>query len=282
MIDREALFQLLARKEWREMAKVIHKNLRLIGSDLILQHAVRLFESEFFTETDHLAPKDKLNLYEYPGLLIEVKQHVFSDAFVGRFLDEKLRLLQALDSDALLGFAASHQERPLARDILRAMKAEDPDGLTAARRTPVSVRSTRLTDGQAKTINLFKSRQEQQFFEAVRAAFPTYHPYPNVALSCVLDFDAIRAELHPAERAYFFRAIVDCVVFDTHTGYQPKFFIELDSPFHDHGRAKENDRMKDAIFRAANVKLIRIRAHRNDDATVQRFKQLVLEIMRGL
>lgn len=166
--------------------------------------------------------------------------------------------------------------------MLREIRAKKPEVIADARREHVSIRATTTTDGRAQTTNLFKSKQEQHFFEAVRDAFPTYHPYPNVAVSCVLDFDAIKARLGQPERDYFFRAIIDCVVFDTKDGYEPKFFIELDSHFHDGQRAKENDALKNSIFNAANVKLIRIRAHQDSETTIQRFKQLVLEVMRGL
>ena len=282
MLDREALFQMLARKEWNEIAKVMYKNSKLLGSDPIIQQAIRLFESEFFSETECLDPREKLRVYEYPGLIIDIRKHAFSESFVERFIDEKLKLLRAINSDSLLSYAASHQERPLAREIIQYIQTKAPEIIADARRENVSIKSTHTTNSKSKTINLFKSKQEQNFFEAVREAFPTYHPYPNVSVSCILDFDAVKAQLSQPERDYFFRAIVDCVVFDTKDGYEPKFFIELDSNLHDKARAKENDRMKDAIFNAANVKLIRIRAHHGNETTVQKFKQLILEIMRSL
>lgn len=282
MLDREALFQMLVRKEWDAIAKVMFKNAKLLGSDPIIQQAIRLFESEFFTETESLEPRERLRVFEYPGLIIELNTHAFSEVFVGRFIDEKLKQLRAVNSDILLSYAASHQERPLAREVINEIQSKKPEVIADARREKVSIKSTSTTDGESRTINLFKSKQEQNFFEAVREAFPTYHPYPNISVSCVLGFDAIKTQLSQTERDYFFRAIVDCVVFDTKNGYEPKFFIELDSHFHDEARAKENDRMKDAIFNAANVKLIRIRAHHESETTVQRFKQLVLEVMRGL
>lgn len=282
MIDRETLFQMLARKEWDAIAKTMYRNANLIGSDPIIEQAIRLFESEFFSETEKLGPRDRLKSYEYPGLIIELKQHVFSKQFIGRLVDEKLKLLKAEKSDSLISYAASHQDRPLAREILSEIDAKTPEVIADARREHVSVRATANTDGRALTRNLFKSKQEQNFFEAVRDAFPTYHPYPNVAVSSVLDFDALKASLDRAARDYFFWAIIDCVVFDTKDGYEPRFFFELDSIYHDEERARENDALKDRIFSAANVKLIRIRARERSEATVHRFKQLVLEVMRGL
>jgi hypothetical protein len=282
MLDREELFQMLARKEWDQIAKVMYSNVKLLGSDPIIQQAIFLFESEFFSETEGLEPREKYKIYEYPGLLIEIRKHGFSESFVRRFIDENLKILKTLKKDNLLNYALSHRESPLAREIIKEIQHKSPEVIANARRENVSIRSTSITDGESRTINLFKSKQEQNFFEAVREAFPTYHPYPNVSISCVLDFDAIKSQLSQQERDYFFRSIVDSVIFDTKDGYVPKFFIELDSSFHDNTRAQENDLMKDSIFKAANTKLIRIRAHHDSETTVQRFKELVLEVMRGL
>lgn len=282
MKDREALFQMLARKEWDEIAKTMYRNANLIGSDPIIEQAIRLFESEFFSETERLGPLERLKAYEYPGLIIELKKHGFSEQFVGRLVDEKLKLLKAAKSDGLISYAASHQDRSLAREILSEIDEKTPEVIADARREHVSIRANTTTDGRVLTRNLFRSKQEQNFFEAVRAVFPTYHPYPNVAVSSVLDFDAIKSSLDRPERDYFFRAIIDSVVFDTNDGYEPRYFFELDSIFHDGEQARKNDAMKDRIFSAANVKLHRIRAHEQRETTVHRFKELVLEVMRGL
>ncbi len=88
--------------------------------------------------------------------------------------------------------------------------------------------------------------------------------------------------LSSIKKEYFFRAIVDSVVFDSSNKYQPKFFFELDSHFHDNERARNNDEMKNIIFEAANVKLIRIRAYDLKETSVKQFYELVLEVMRGL
>ncbi|MDR5857981.1 DUF2726 domain-containing protein [Halomonas eurihalina] len=282
MFDSESLFHMLANKEWDSIAKTMYYNSKLIGSDPVFAQAIRLFESEFFVETDSLPPGERKKVYEYPSLLIELKQHAFSKSFVETFVDRKLALLREIKSDHLLSYAAQHQDRPLAVKILREIKEKAPEALAHSRRQNVSIKSTPTTSEASKTTKLFKSRQEQLFFEAVREAFPTYHPYPNVAVSCVIDYSAIKNYLSFHEREYFFKAIVDSVVFDSSKEYEPRFFVELDSQHHDNECAVKNDRMKDAIFRAANVKLIRIRAHDSNEVSAKKFKQLVLEVMRGL
>lgn len=282
MFDREAVFHMLANKEWDSVAKTMYQNSNLIGSDPVFAQVIRLFESEFFAETDSLLPSEKKKVYEYPGLVIELKKHAFSKSFVEKFIDRKLVLLKEIGSDHLLSYAAEHQDRPLAAQMLKEIQEKRPEAIADAYRQSVSIKSTATTSGSQKITRLFKSRQEQLFFEAMREAFPTYHPYPNVAVSCVIDYSSIRHMLSAEAHEYFFKAIIDSVVFDSSKGYEPKFFIELDSHHHDNERAVRNDSMKDEIFKAANVKLIRIRAYDQNEITVEKFRQLVLEVMRGL
>lgn len=123
----------------------------------------------------------------------------------------------------------------------------------------MTIRATEVGAGKAKTIRLFKSKQEENFYEAIRRFFPTYHFYPNVTLSSVLNYPAIKDQLSEKAKSYFFQAIIGSVVFDVGSGYEPRYFIELDSSFHDETKAQANDQLKDSIFRAANTKLIRVR-----------------------
>ncbi|MGH8161212.1 MAG: DUF2726 domain-containing protein [Gammaproteobacteria bacterium] len=282
MFDRESLFLMLASKDWDSIVETTYRNAALIGSDPVMAEAVRLFESVFFAETDSLSPSEKKKVYESPNLAIELGRHAFSRKFVERFIDTKLEFLKSTSSQNLLDYALQHQERPLAIAILQEIQSSAPEAIADARRAHVSIRSTPVADGAQRTIRLFRSRQEQRFFEAVRGAFPTYYPYPNVALSCVIDYSAVKDNLGSEERTYFFKAIIDTVVFDSNKSYEPKFFIELDSQYHDTAAAALNDRMKDNIFEAANVKLIRIRAYDERELTVERLKELVIEVMRGL
>jgi hypothetical protein len=273
---------MLADKDWDSIAKAMYRNSALLNSDPVFAQAVTLFESEFFAETDLLHPIEKQKIYEYPHLIIELRKHAFSHIFVETFIDRRLELLKTIGSKNLLNYALQHQERPLATEIVQSIRASQPEAIADARRENVSIQATPVVPGAKRTTRLFKSHQEQCFFEAVRDAFPTYHPYPNVAVSCVIDYSAVKANLTTEERKYFFMAIIDSVVFDSNNNYEPKFFIELDSQYHDSGTAASNDNMKDNIFKAANVKLIRIRADDQRDTTVERFRELVVEVMRGL
>jgi len=282
VFDRELMFQMLFNKEWDGLAKILYENSGLIQSDPVINQAIQLFESEYFSDIQDLNPKEKLSALEYPGIVLDLKQKSFSDKFIVRFINEKLQVMQLLNSEGLISFAASHQKNPLAQKILQDIQKRKPELMANERRENVSIKATKIAEGEAKTIRLFKSQQENNFFEAIRLSFPTYHPYPNVALSCIINFDAIQKHLNPAQKNYFFRAVIDSVVFDAINGYQPMYFFELDSHYHDGDKAKENDNMKNKIFEIANVKLIRIRAHEAKETTIKKFQELVLEVMRDL
>lgn len=86
-----------------------------------------------------------------------------------------------------------------------------------------------------------------------------------------MDYPAIKDQLSEQAKSYFFRGIVDSVLFDMGAGYVPVYFIELDSRFHDDPQV--NDQLKDAIFRAANTKLIRIRPLDTNALSVDEFER---------
>ncbi|WP_181265821.1 DUF2726 domain-containing protein [Pseudomonas aeruginosa] len=282
MEDREHWFTLLAQKDWEAIGKLLYEKKKAKAQDPYLAQMTGFFETEFFSFSESLQPSERSRQFESTNLLIELNQHGFSQDFVNRFVDERLKLMQETKHSALLNYAQSHQHRPLAKEIIQSFLQAKPEAVVASMRENMTVRATEVTPGKPKTIRLFKSKQEENFYEAVRRVFPTYHPYPNVALSCVLDYPAIKDQLSEKARSYFFRGIVDSVVFDVGSGYEPKYFIELDSSFHDDPQAQANDQLKNAIFRAANTKLIRIRPLDAKASSVQEFERLVRELMRQL
>jgi len=282
LIDRELVFSLLLKKEWKEIASLLHKNPSFLKNDPVAKQAINLFESEFFSDIESLTDSEKLKHIEYPSLLIELSSKSFSDTFIQRIVESKLTLLKKAESPSLISYANSHQKYELAREILTEIQNKKPENIADARRQHVSINSTDTEQGYPKTIKLFKSKQEQYFFEAIRRSFPTYHPYPNVALSSVLDYDEIKYSLSNEHKNYFFRALIDSVVFDSAKDYEPLYFIELDSPFHDTENAIKKDKLKNEIFEFANTKLIRIRVHSQSECTVDKFQELVVEVMRKL
>ncbi|XLM19283.1 DUF2726 domain-containing protein (plasmid) [Pseudomonas sp. PLMAX] len=277
--DRESMYHMLAKRDWEGLSNTLVTHAKELKNDPVTQQAIQFFESDFFADSAGYASKVRYQKFETIALMIELGKHGFSRGFLDRFVDEKLKVMQELNMSSLLSFAISNQHRPLAQQIIKDKQSSQPEQIANARRGDVSVKASQVHASAPKIVKLFKSQQEENFFEAVRRVFPTYNPYPNVALSSVLDIDAFKDDLTPRERDYFFRAVVDSVVFDARDSYTPKFFFELDSVYHDSTRAKENDAMKDSIFKAANVKLIRIRGFGQKAVTIQEFERLVLDVM---
>lgn len=60
------------------------------------------------------------------------------------------------------------------------------------------------------------------------------------------------------ERDYFFKAIVDFVIYDP-VDYTPKYFFEVDSVYHDTAEATIRDNKKNTFFEVAGLKLYRVR-----------------------
>lgn len=106
--------------------------------------------------------------------------------------------------------------------------------------------------------------------------FPRLDVYPNVALSCVVNFDGVKEDLSENERSFFFRAIIDSVVFDE--DYMPRYFFELDSIYHDDRDRQLKDSMKDNILSVAGQKLYRIRKIKKD-ASLDDFVHMIKDVL---
>ncbi|HHG3261878.1 TPA: DUF2726 domain-containing protein [Vibrio parahaemolyticus] len=89
--------------------------------------------------------------------------------------------------------------------------------------------------------------------------------YPNVAVSNLFDFEEIKGQLATDERDYFFKAIIDFVIYDP-VDYTPKFFFEVDSVYHDTAEATIRDNKKNKFFDVAGITLHRVRL-RSDSLT---------------
>lgn len=127
---------------------------------------------------------------------------------------------------------------------------------------------------------LFKSPLESHFYQALKEVLPTYFVYPNVALSNIFDFDMIKEHLTGNEKDFYFKGVVDFVVYDPADNHAPKYFFEVDSSFHDKPNAKRLDNLKDSIFDKANIPLYRMRAERGSMTTAHDFKVNIIETIR--
>lgn len=280
MQNRELLFQMLAEKDWDRLSEIIYEHRSNLRADLIIQHAVRLFEQEFLGHVQTLEAHDQVAKLRHVTLIIESNRKSFAENFVNQVIDTKIIALHKTQSTAFAGYASQYLDRPIAEELLKKTQTEAPEQLAEARRPAVSIKAKKLEAMRsAKTSKLFKSLQEENFYLALRKAVPHYLSYPNVAVSVVIDYNSIKHQLPIDARTYFFKAIFDFVLFDPKDGYEPSHFFELDSKYHDSPEAKQNDQLKNLICNIANVKLVRIRAFDTNEMTAEAFTGLIQELL---
>lgn len=255
-VDQEIVYHLLLDERWSELLDLVHRNREAVGADPLLSHAVGVFVDAFFRRLgDAKARAMKKELETL--FLLHSGRYYRLDADRFEVVVEQLVRLHDDRPDAAVGYARHCPQNPVCAAVLD--RQDLRENVEHALDHRIRLDETRPRGDADLTIGLFRSQQEEAFFMAVREVFASYFPYPNVALSCLLDFESLRPLLSAAERTFFFHGVVDCVVFDQQAGYRPRYFFELDSPHHDTDRGREKDAMKDRILSAAGKKLLRIR-----------------------
>lgn len=269
MLDHERIYRLTHDGDWPALLALIHAHPQAAAQDDLVQQALDTFEQAFFAELDDgtLEPAqvevlEKLILLHSGGIY-----RLDAD----RFATLVVRLVTWHVEHGADAVAAQYARfcpgREPCASLVEAPEAESANVRLEPRRAEVDhperdrvhVTVTTPATEALHSLSLFKSDQEAAFFHALRAVFQTYTPYPNVALSSLIDFEAIRPRLSAEERGFFFKGIVDCVLFDPHDGYRPVHFFELDSAHHDEPDRQEKDGYKDRIIAAAGHRLYRVR-----------------------
>jgi hypothetical protein len=192
---------------------------------------------------------------------------------------EALVVLHSNRPEAALGYARFCPKNARCAALLHRHTRPSPEPVVHTQAATLDVTVSPPIHTIDATIGLFKSQQEVDFFLAVREVYATYFVYPNVALSCLIDYEYIKEHLDAEERQYFFQSLVDCVVFDQHDGYRPIFFFELDSALHDTEARRAKDRRKEHILALAGQTLHRIRK-RDAKAGRTAFVTLLMELAR--
>lgn len=287
VLDHERIYRLTHAGDWAALLALVHAHPQAAAQDALVQRALETFEDAFFAQLDGTALDDaraeavERLILLHSGGIYPLDEERFA-ALVVRLVawhleqgaEETARQYARFcpDREPCASLVSDGAEATVALETHR-VAVEHPD------RERVQVTVATPSTGADHATSLFKSPQEADFFRAVRAAFPTFTPYPNVALSSLVDFEALRTRLSPDERAYFFKATVDCVVFDPHDDYRPVYFFELDSRHHDDPTQQERDDWKDRIIASAGHRLYRLRALQ-PDVTTDDFRRLLRTILR--
>jgi hypothetical protein len=278
ILNQEDIYQLLVKKEWASLLSFVWQNPSLIDSDPIIKHAVATCETEFFSNLERETDKEKLvnTLETFHLLHTGHKYHLAEDKF-RIVIVELVKLWRDKNLEQAYSRAKNFPDDEVCRAIIKEYEDSLPKQVLHSQSHIIQVTENKNILNADGRRTLFKSLQEREFFGAVRDEFPMFTVYPNVGLSSIIEFKLVKDSLSSAEKDFFFKGVVDCVVFDHHDLYLPKFFYELDSVFHDNPEQKQKDQYKDKILAAAGQKLLRIR-RTNEKQNRGDFAKLIRDI----
>jgi hypothetical protein len=257
--DREEVFQWIMKKDWANLTKFLHAHAQQVDKDEILKTAIATFIKQFIVElkAGKIGPDSTDNIGQL-FILHRTKLFRIPDEDFGVLAVELVQRNKDNVEQALM-YARSFPSHEVCAETIRRYEERLPKRVSHSQGNILQVTENRNIAVAAFTKPLFNSQQEKEFFQALRQVFPRYDVYPNVALSCLINFEAIKSNLSAEERSFFFSGIVDCVVFDQHRDHTPVYFFELDSVYHDTPEQRGKDQYKDNILSAAGQKLYRIR-----------------------
>ena len=281
--DRETTFKLLQQRNWMAFIELFKNNKTY---DQLRQDDITrsILESQFIRELI-----DGSSFGEDPDYLFYLEQfHMLHTGPNFHFalptvdverLAEKIILgYRSTQVQSALIYAKKYQHLPVSIELLQEFERTQPKVVEHSQQRTIHVTVNREVESVNHTISLFKSKQEYEFYRAVREVYSTYLVFPNVAVSALVDFKQIEHLLEPHERNYFFKALVDCVVFDAENAFKPFKMLEIDSVYHDSEEQQAKDRIKDKIMAKAGQRLLRVRIRTR--MSEQDLTRLIREITR--
>lgn len=113
--------------------------------------------------------------------------------------------------------------------------------------------------------SIFNSPQEIEFYNAAKTVFQEEIILPNAALSTVITNEVLH-KLENQEKWLFLTTTVDFVIVNNQT-FQPMYFFELDSSYHDTPQQIIKDNLKNKLISGFGYKLYRTRKLTTGDKT---------------
>lgn len=265
------------------------KNIKDLSNDIMYMiRNGKLSEIEYFLSVFNQIFRSEAINYNLEGLvqILMVNKHnqVLEDDNCLFLLEKIFDLTNSLDEK--FTYAQMRPEYPKFKAFIDEYKKNKNVEIPHALSDLANVTITNTEETSDYTISLFKSKQEKNFFSAALTYFNNYTVYPNVAISCLIDFDLVKDKLDEEEKQFFYKGIVDCVVFEIvhdedYLNFKPKYFFELDSVFHDNPIQMKRDKLKDSIFKNAGLVLTRIRPiDNNTSLTEDEFEQILVDRLR--
>lgn len=275
VVNQETVYDLLYRERWPELLDLIHTSREAIDDDALLHHAVDTFADVFFARVDREGPGTFEVEIEKLFLLHVGEYHRLTPERFERLVTYLVRLNEGRPA-AAAGYARHCPSNDVCAAAIARHDVRKPANHSQGAR--ISLDRTDTLSQVDHSVPLFKSHQEAEFFLAAREVFATYLVYPNVALSTVFSFEALRGSLTGDERQFFFRGVIDCVVFDQQNHFRPLYFFEMDSPLHDDAERRDRDDLKDRIVSLGGKRLYRIRT-RKASVTRSELSRLLRDVL---
>lgn len=268
-------------KKWGELLDFVHKNRGAAASDELLKAALKTFEDELFKEIQKADGNPAIEEYiEQLFLLDRSRIYKLSEARSAEVVVHIVNAsLKRSDVASAYKYAKVLPTEPTCAKVIAEYEATLPRVIPHSQSNYVVVTENANVSDIDHSISLFKSQQEATFFMALRRVFPRYDVYPNVALSCLIDYDAVSSLLSPDEKDLFFKGVVDSVVYDQFNDYKPLYCFELDSVHHDSSKQKAKDAAKSNLLAKAGVRLLRVR-HQSGSPTEQEFMLLIKDVLK--
>lgn len=276
----ETFYALMAEQKWADVLELIRNSQSSSKSNKVeWAHICSILEDEFIKYANNEKPVLVAQLCEEYIRLNMAKCIILSDAGIEAI--EELGVVSYLDESesAALAFVKVCKYSVTAKKLL-----DSKVNIACSQKQKSEIKEAKINKFQRTDwlTPLFKSKLEMAFYQALKEVFSSYFIYPNVALSNIFDFKLISPALSKAEEKYYFKAVVDFVVYDPADNHMPKHFFEVDSSYHDNLDAQKRDEKKNNIFAAANIPLIRMRANNDSLTTENDFKIKITEYVRSI
>ncbi|MDT8339660.1 MAG: hypothetical protein RQ763_10750, partial [Sulfurimonas sp.] len=216
----EDLFELLQKSEWDQLLNLESKYRQSIIDNVMMK---QVFDKYFIDAVINYAKNEKDKLYcsvvlkKVYNRFIQHRNQTYTipDVKFEEFVISYLDILQSLEENkSAYQIACKWTHLNYAKELIIKYENTHSRELKHSSDDKMKVSINPNIQKENHTIELFKSKQEYEFFYAVRENFPNYYTCPNVAASCIIDFDKIKDKLSNKEKDYFFKAIVDSVVYE--------------------------------------------------------------------
>lgn len=277
-VTREKVYTAAQNEEWNKVIDYLRWSKEKVKQDALLKNAFDNTISGFFASS--WEEIDNRRLVEALRII-----HEFRDRYLSITDSQNEELIKFLvkhfqDRDLKLAnyYAQSLPDLSLSQKVIELYKESERKEILHRKSNKIKIDENVTTSDSQHTRSLFKSKQEKDFFYALRNIFQMHTVYPNVAVSSVIEFNSIKDSLTQEERSYFFTSVIDTVVIDHSNNYEPIYFFELDSHYHFEDEQKKKDAIKDKILRKAGCKLYRI-LKQGDEVTISDFEAAIKDVL---